>query len=195
MPPPRSCCASRCWAKRIVQQRPYSSVAHLYESAAQTWQALEKQDLLEAFAGHPELGDDKSLAKKFATTKQWAKNEHAGLNQASSDIISGLVKGNREYRARFGYIFIFCATGKSGREMLEALHKRIDNSAESELAIAAVQNHMITEIRMEKLLKELSCVSPVSVEAPILYDCCGSWATLTAVTPRVKDTSCAPSEG
>ena len=66
----------------------------------------------------------------------------------------GLLRGNREYEARFGHIFIVCATGKSAAEMLALLRERLPNEAERELEIAAAEQRKITAIRLKKLLAE-----------------------------------------
>ena len=56
--------------------------------------------------------------------------------------------------ARFGYISIVCATGKSAPEMLALLRERLANEPEAELEIAAAQQRKITAIRLKKLLSE-----------------------------------------
>ena len=62
------------------------------------------------------------------------------------------VQLNREYEARFGYIFIICASGKSADEMLAALERRLTNDPGEELRMAAEEQRRITRLRLEKLL-------------------------------------------
>jgi 2-oxo-4-hydroxy-4-carboxy-5-ureidoimidazoline decarboxylase len=59
---------------------------------------------------------------------------------------------NREYEARFGRIFIICATGKSAAEMLAILHQRLSNDPRAELLEAAEQQRQITQLRLRKWL-------------------------------------------
>ena len=92
----------------------------------------------------------KSLEKKFAT-KEWASAEQSGVGGASVDVLNELAAGNSEYEKKFGYIFIVCATGKSAQEMLELLKKRLPNSPEAELKIAAREQNKITHLRIDKL--------------------------------------------
>jgi 2-oxo-4-hydroxy-4-carboxy-5-ureidoimidazoline decarboxylase len=54
-------------------------------------------------------------------------------------------------KKKFGYIFIVCATGKSAKEMLEMLRKRLPNSPEVEIKIAAREQNKITHLRINKL--------------------------------------------
>jgi 2-oxo-4-hydroxy-4-carboxy-5-ureidoimidazoline decarboxylase len=65
-----------------------------------------------------------------------------------------LAEANREYEARFGYIFIVCATGKSAAEMLAILERRLRNDPDAELAIAAEEQRRITRLRLAKLLAD-----------------------------------------
>ena len=66
-------------------------------------------------------------------------------------MLGSLAELNRRYRARFGYIFIVCATGKSAEEMLEILETRLTHSPEEEIRCAAAEQAKITRIRLEKI--------------------------------------------
>ena len=58
---------------------------------------------------------------------------------------------NREYEARFGFIYIVCATGKTAEEMLAILESRLQNSASDEIRCAAAEQAKITRLRLEKI--------------------------------------------
>jgi 5-hydroxyisourate hydrolase / 2-oxo-4-hydroxy-4-carboxy-5-ureidoimidazoline decarboxylase len=68
-------------------------------------------------------------------------------------VLARLSEANREYEARFGYIFIVCATGKSAEEMLRLLEGRLDNDPLIEIRIAASEQRKITRLRIAKLLE------------------------------------------
>jgi 2-oxo-4-hydroxy-4-carboxy-5-ureidoimidazoline decarboxylase len=136
----------------MVQGRPFESPAALREAGDRHFATLGREDWLEAFAHHPRIGDLSSLKARFANTQAWASGEQSGTASASEAILEALAKGNADYEARFGYIFIVCATGKSASEMLEALNQRLPNGPEAELAIAAREQQRITHLRLEKLL-------------------------------------------
>ena len=63
-----------------------------------------------------------------------------------------LATANREYEARFGYLFIVCATGKSAEEILAILERRLANGPGEELRIAAEEQRKIMRLRLAKLL-------------------------------------------
>ena len=50
-------------------------------------------DFLEAFKGHPKIGDVSSLAKKYANTTHIAANEQSGMNSANDQVIESLARG------------------------------------------------------------------------------------------------------
>jgi 2-oxo-4-hydroxy-4-carboxy-5-ureidoimidazoline decarboxylase len=74
------------------------------------------------------------------------------MNEAGADVRQRLAEGNREYEARFGYIFIVCATGRSAGDLLAALERRLPNPPGEELKIAAEEQRKITRLRLDKLL-------------------------------------------
>ena len=145
------CCSSLSWVEKMVKGRPYDDFLDLVEKSEEVWFSLAKGDWLEAFSGHPKIGDINSLKKKFAETKRWANNEQAGMKSASDDIIKELAHYNDIYEKKFGFIFIVCATGKSAEEMLELIKRRYQNNPEEEIKIAVMEQNKITKLRLEKL--------------------------------------------
>jgi 2-oxo-4-hydroxy-4-carboxy-5-ureidoimidazoline decarboxylase len=146
------CCGARAWVERMCAARPFASRAALLAAADAACEALDEGDWREAFAQHPRIGDIDALRTRFATTATWAAGEQRGAAGADEAVLQALAAGNRAYEARFGHIFIVCATGKGADEMLAALRERIHNPPERELGVAAEEQMKITRIRLEKLL-------------------------------------------
>lgn len=147
-------CTAQAWCEIMVAKRPYSSTAELRKIALSEWEGMQKEDFLEAFAGHPMIGDVNSLRKKYANTKALASNEQSGVKEATEEVLNKLSKANRAYLERHGFIFIICATGLSADQMLLALESRIHNSTEQEIANAAKEQIKITLLRFDKALSE-----------------------------------------
>ena len=145
------CCSSLAWVENLSKKRPFSDFSHFVDEAESVWNSLGERDWLEAFSGHPQIGDLSTLKEKYGNTSSWASGEQSGVSVASETTIKELADYNHRYLKKFGYIFIVCATGKSADEMLELLKKRIDNSAEEELQIAGMEQFKITKLRLEKL--------------------------------------------
>ncbi len=148
----RQCCSSIRWAQAMRDRRPFRDVEQLYAVADEVWSGLTPIDWKEAFAQHPKIGDIKSLRKKFQDIAEVASKEQAGVIGASEKTLKALVEGNNLHEAKFGYIFIVCATGKSADEMLAILTKRLSNLPSQEIKIAAQEQAKITKIRLEKIL-------------------------------------------
>jgi 2-oxo-4-hydroxy-4-carboxy-5-ureidoimidazoline decarboxylase len=146
------CCTSTRWQNDVVQNRPYIDLESFITSQENTWASLSKEDFLEAFDGHPKIGDVSSLKKKYAHTKSLAQGEQSGVDSASDEVIQRLSKLNKKYEEKFGYIFIVCATGKTALQMLTLLEERMGNNSAEEIKIAAKEQAKITKVRLEKLL-------------------------------------------
>ena len=149
----RQCCTSNHWLESMVNNRPYFSQDELLSTADKSWLTCGEKDFLQAFEGHPKIGDVNSLKAKYANTRDMAGHEQSGASTASDETLKALADGNTAYETRFGYIFIVCATGKSADEMLSLLNDRLDNQPENELKIAAAEQHKITRLRLNKLIE------------------------------------------
>lgn len=150
-----SCCGASRWVDAMAAHVPFASEKDLVEWAGQIWyDTCGEANWLEAFTHHPKIGDVESLSKKFAATQHLAGAEQAGVQEASREVIEALAAANQAYEARFGFIFIVCATGKPALEMLRLLEDRLKNSRDEELLIAMGEQHKITLIRLRKLLSE-----------------------------------------
>jgi len=146
------CCSAQRWVERMVIDRPFESLAEMLEISDRIWEECDVDDYLEAFQGHPRIGDVDSLAKKYANTKGWAGGEQKGVEGAEREVLERLAQGNADYEEKFGHIFIVCATGKSAAEMLALLEARMNNDPEHEISVAAEEQNKITRIRLKKLL-------------------------------------------
>lgn len=150
------CCASRNWAEQMLRARPFGADAHLFETADRIWRSLSRNDWLEAFAGHPRIGD---RAQASSPTAAWSRAEQSGVAHADPALTAALADANQQYERIFGYVFLICATGKSAAEMLAALQSRLANDPAAELRVAAEQQALITRIRLEKLVTNPSSSS------------------------------------
>jgi len=148
------CCTSIVWVEKMVSSRPYNSEEQLRNVADKHWRGLNEADYLEAFEGHPKIGDVNSLRAKYANTKALASGEQSSVAHADESTLTALAQGNSEYETRFGFIFIVCATGKSANEMLALLQTRLPNRREQEIVNAAEEQRKIFQIRLNKLLEE-----------------------------------------
>lgn len=149
----QTCCGSMAWVDYMVTAFPVADAETLMDEARTKWNELSEADWREAFTHHPKIGGDvEALRAKFASTSTWAEGEQAAVKEASQATLEALAAGNEDYKRKFGYIFIVCATGKTAEEMLTLLQVRLVNKPEDEILIAMSEQDKITRIRLEKLL-------------------------------------------
>jgi 2-oxo-4-hydroxy-4-carboxy-5-ureidoimidazoline decarboxylase len=146
------CCGASRWIAGMLAHRPFGDDATLHATAQDVWATMDRADILEAFEHHPRIGADlDALRQKFARTAELSAREQAGAMHASEAELARLRDGNLAYEARFGHIFIVCATGKTAAQMAELLDARLGNEPELELRIAAAEQAKITRLRLEAL--------------------------------------------
>lgn len=148
------CCGSRGWASRIVGRRPFCDWNALLAASEEIWLSLSDQDWAEAFQSHPRIGESKARQPVGQRSASWSNQEQSSVSAEADAIKAALAESNREYERRFGRIFLVCATGKSGAEVLEILRRRLQNNPATELREAVEQQRQITQLRLKKWLRE-----------------------------------------
>jgi len=146
------CCGSQRWADQMLQRMPFPDVSYALDTADKIWAGLDPSDWLEAFHRHPPIGAKRSEKTQSAKAKRWSEGEQSAAQAAPPHILTALAAANEDYHAKFGHIFLICATGKTSEEILAALKQRLPNDAAAELRIAAEEQRKITRLRLEKLL-------------------------------------------
>jgi OHCU decarboxylase len=154
----RACCGSTAWVDGMLARRPFGARDALLRAADEVWKALDTMDWLEAFAHHPRIGESKSAASRGGDERArgWSEGEQAGMRDAATPLRAALARANAAYVARFGYICIICATGKSAEELLAITQARLQNDPATELDVAAEEQRKITALRLDKLVATLS---------------------------------------
>jgi|SRR5579871_2059769 len=141
------CCGAKAWARAMARRRPFASHDRMAKAAGEIWWRLHESDWLEAFAAHPQIGESKA-----GPAQGWSAQEQSGMSRAAAAVTTELAQANRDYLAKFGFIFIVCASGKPADEMLTILRARLANLPDQELRIAAEEQSKITLLRLGKLV-------------------------------------------
>ena len=82
----------------------------------------------------------------------WSAAEQSGAASAGETVRQALADGNLAYEERFGHVFLICATGLSGQDMLDQLRARLGHDQEAERAVVREELLKITRLRLAKLL-------------------------------------------
>lgn len=145
-----ACLGCLSWAEKMADARPFKSIIDVRKVGKIQWQLATEVETLEAFTAHPQIGDLDALRNKYANT---ANSEQGQISAADEETLIALRDENQTYLARFGFIFIVCATGKSAAEMLELLQTRLLNDRATELENGAQEQWLITELRLNYLFE------------------------------------------
>jgi 2-oxo-4-hydroxy-4-carboxy-5-ureidoimidazoline decarboxylase len=140
-----ACCASGSFAKMIADGRPYRDPAALQDAVTAAFKALSWDDILESMNAHPRIGDR-------VPSGGWSAAEQSGAASASDGVRQALADGNLAYEQRFGHVFLICASGLSGPDVLAQLQARLGNDPEAERAVVREELLKITWLRLTKLL-------------------------------------------
>lgn len=142
-----ACCASRAFARRVAAARPYADAEALAGTAARAVLELDWEDVLEALSAHPRIGERPAGDTREAA---WSRREQAGVED---ELRAALAEGNRAYEDRFGHVYLICATGLTGAEMLARLRERLGHDDETERRTVREELAKITRLRIGKLLE------------------------------------------
>lgn len=134
------CCAAHRFAAAMTAGRPYASADAAVAAAEAVFESLTWDDVAEAMAAHPRIG---------ARVAGQSAAEQSGVADASR---AALAAGNAKYEERFGHVFLICATGLSGEQMLASLRERLLNDKETERLVVITELRKITALRVRRAL-------------------------------------------
>jgi OHCU decarboxylase len=137
------CCGSTKWAHELATHS-FPNPKEVYATADSVWWSLGADEWKEAFRAHPKIGE--------RPNSNSSRQEQSTSRHASEETMVELRNWNAQYEARFGYIFIICASGKSAHSILEQIKRRIVNDPAEELRIAAEEQRQITRLRLAHFL-------------------------------------------
>lgn len=144
-----ACCDVPSWAAAVRDGRPYADVAAALEAADKAARGFTGEDVERALAAHPRIGE---RAEGAGTEAGWSRQEQSSVSR-DEDTQTALVDGNRAYEQRFGRVFLICATGLSGQEILTALRERLGNDEDTEAGVVAEELRKIALLRLRKVLE------------------------------------------
>ena len=130
--------------------RPYAGLDTLLDAGDRAVAELDRDDLAEALAAHPRIGQQ---AAGSSTEAAWSRKEQVAVGAADDQVQAALAEGNRAYEERFGHVFLIRADGRSAEEMLAALRERLGNDPDTEWREVAEELRQITRLRLERLLQ------------------------------------------
>ena len=158
------CVAIPAWSDTLVSLRPFACREALLQVAREAMADWGENDLNAALSAHPRIGEKPTGSQAHATM---SRQEQSAVGYFLMALAAGLLpfsapdacaqalrEGNARYEARFGRVFLIRAKGRSGEEMLQALTRRLQHTADEEVAEALAQLREITMLRLEGAIGE-----------------------------------------
>jgi 2-oxo-4-hydroxy-4-carboxy-5-ureidoimidazoline decarboxylase len=143
-----ACCDVPGWATAVESGRPYRDLDSLLATAEVAAQRFTGSEVDRALAAHPRIGE---RAHRDGPEAGWSRQEQSGVD-GDAATRQALAEGNRAYEQRFGRVFLICATGLSGAEVLRSLQSRLANDEETEAAVVAGELRKIALLRLRRVL-------------------------------------------
>jgi 2-oxo-4-hydroxy-4-carboxy-5-ureidoimidazoline decarboxylase len=135
------CVAVPRWANALVERRPFAEFAELLDAAGELTTGLTDDEVQLALADHPKIGQ--------RTNSAWSRSEQSGVDDRDA---ARLQSGNVAYEQRFGHIYLVCATGRGGADMLADLTARLVNDPVTELGVVRVELGKIAALRLRRVV-------------------------------------------
>lgn len=145
------CVALPDWADALARGRPYASRDELFSTANALTLAWDDAALTQALSAHPRIGEKPTGSQAEAAL---SRQEQGAVDEGDADLAQALREGNARYEARFGRVFLIRAKGRSGEDILQVLHARLENSDAQEVRAALEQLREITLLRLEGVISE-----------------------------------------
>jgi 2-oxo-4-hydroxy-4-carboxy-5-ureidoimidazoline decarboxylase len=136
------------WAAGLVSGRPYPDLTTLLEVAAQQAAEWTDEEVEQALADHPRIGERPTGSGAGAGM---SRSEQAGVDPADADLRQRLADGNRRYEERFGRIYLVRAKGRTAEELLDLLEQRLANDPDTERRVTKEQLGEIALLRLKGL--------------------------------------------
>jgi 2-oxo-4-hydroxy-4-carboxy-5-ureidoimidazoline decarboxylase len=146
------CCSAPGWAEQMTAGRPYASAEDAIKLSGAIVAALPAPCLADALAGHPRIGERQHTSQDTPRAAGWSAREQAGVDAEDALTRQALAAGNLEYEQRFGHIYLVCASGRTGKELLALLRGRLQNDPEDEWQVVRTELQKINALRLRQLL-------------------------------------------
>lgn len=135
-------------AEAASQARPFATLAALHEAMMAAVRAAPSDRQHALVKAHPDLAGKAARAGTL-TAASTDEQTSAGLNRLSEAAFGRFHRLNGAYRAKFGFPFIVCVRRHTKDSILRQFERRLDHSADQELATALTEIFRIAALRLD----------------------------------------------
>jgi 2-oxo-4-hydroxy-4-carboxy-5-ureidoimidazoline decarboxylase len=134
-------------AERAWSARPFANAEALYRGMVEQVERALLEEQLALLRAHPDLG-----TRARASDASAAEQGGVGLDRLTPQEFEELQRLNDDYRAKFGFPFLYAVKGSTKHDILQALRRRLQSTREEEFAEALRQVYRIAGFRLEQAL-------------------------------------------
>jgi 2-oxo-4-hydroxy-4-carboxy-5-ureidoimidazoline decarboxylase len=140
------------WVDDVAARAPYDSVAELLEVARAAATPLTPDEVDQAMAHHPRIGEQAAGSGK---AQAFSRAEQASSASEDAALAAALIAGNQAYEKKFGRVFLIRAAGRSRQQILDELNRRIELDPATEIGIVGSELRDIALLRIPQLFSHL----------------------------------------
>lgn len=135
-------------AERAWISRPFSTLDGLHLAMVDQVEAAAPAEQLALLRAHPDLGARARISEASA-----AEQNGVGLDRLTREEFERFQRLNTQYRAKFGFPFLFAVRGSTKHDILRALEERLECDPEAEYPEAMAQVYRIARFRLEEYVR------------------------------------------
>lgn len=139
-------------AEQAAGSRPFADREALLAAMVEVVATADREQQLALIRAHPDLVG--RVGRAVLTAESTREQAAAGLMQLTSEEAALFQRYNGEYREKFGFPFVICARLNKKDAILAAFPKRLENSADVEVATALGEIYKIAALRIADLLSD-----------------------------------------
>nr|WP_272212196.1 2-oxo-4-hydroxy-4-carboxy-5-ureidoimidazoline decarboxylase [Marinicella sp. W31]MDC2878107.1 2-oxo-4-hydroxy-4-carboxy-5-ureidoimidazoline decarboxylase [Marinicella sp. W31] len=143
--------AERAYDQGLVTEPLTAGGVH--DALCTVFRASSREERLGVLREHPDLAGKLAVSGEL-TEESRREQAGAGLDRLSPDEHAEFTELNSAYIEKFQFPFIIAVSGLNKDDILAAFKRRIENSADEELATASLQVEKIAGFRLQSLLAE-----------------------------------------
>ncbi len=116
----------RVGSRAMLARRPFDSVEQMLSASDAVWRMTGPRDWNEAFAHHPRIGERQAATHVSAAARAWSAGEQSAAHKVPR-LARPWLGPTKRMKQRFGRIYLVCAAGRSGEELLADIAARMKN--------------------------------------------------------------------
>jgi 2-oxo-4-hydroxy-4-carboxy-5-ureidoimidazoline decarboxylase len=129
----------------VATAMPFRNLEHLLDSAHRELLRLPRVEVLTSIQAHPVLGEK--------TSDIYSREEQSFILESPPEVLTDIADLCRRYEERFHHLFLVCAQGIGGHEVLRLLSRRLNNPTVTEWDTTVRELGRINTLRLRSVVR------------------------------------------